>query len=137
MRILNGCSQIYFTIYGICLIVKKNWKIAFIIEGILCILVGIFILSIDNILFDKNLIKKENKENNNSTENNQISQNNSEIHNTNTNINSNNINITNNKNSQNEIVIFSTEEIKEEDMKILESMDGEKDTKSFERLINH
>ena len=147
MRILNGCSQIYFTIYlpiwcdqfgekkrrtmmiafiqlglpfgivfgyGICLIVKKNWKIAFIIEGILCILVGIFILSIDNILFDKNLIKKENKENNNSTENNQISQNNSEIHNTNTNINSNDVNITNNKNSQNEIVIFSTEEIKEE-----------------------
>ena len=154
MRILNGCSQIFFTIYlpiwcdqfgdknrrtmmialiqlglpfgivfgyGICLIFNKNWKISFFIEGVLCIILAIFIFSINNLLFDKNLIKVNNNEKNNENFNNETNNINTQNSNTATETNNNNNNNTNNNqtNSQNETVLFSIEETKDEKSTLL------------------
>ena len=53
--------------YALALVLKKdNWGISLIIDGILCILLGIFVISFDNLVFDKRLIKiNVNKDNEN------------------------------------------------------------------------
>ena len=153
MRILNGSSQIFFTIYlpiwcdqfgdknkrtmmialiqlglpfgivfgyGICLIFGKNWKISFIIEGILCILLAIFIFSIDNLLFDKNLVKINKNEKDNDTNNTTLISQDSIIeteYNNRNNIMNDNTN--NTQTDSNEYVLFSNEEIKEEKSTLL------------------
>ena len=56
--------------YALDLVLKKeNWEISLIVDGILCILLGIFVISFDNLVFDKRLIKiNVNKYNENNKE---------------------------------------------------------------------